>query len=464
MVPPNATLAKIEQSYRKLSRKYHPDKVRRQRERQRESNTAGAQTRTDHVHNDNNNNNNNHRNQDGADSQESDVAEAERMLERIRFAHDVLKDDAKRLLYHRFGITDMQDVRFLWTAPNAPGIIKSKWLLWSEMRLLLRYTGQDQSFATHQDRLAHLAANLVERIRPLVEGSLSDGDLLHAVAQECDRLKKLPLGAHVLRCVGRAYRHSGQSYLVRHSKQQQQQQQQQQYPPPPPPPMSSMPPSKQNRLLAHGSILKDRLRETFRDAKQVATAAMAGGALLLAEQAFKKRDDGKNKKGKVPPMLHYVSTDNFGGGDFDMEGGMIGHDLDSGTDSLEFDPDLDEEIRREQHQKAKDALVGVMKIEALWKVVKVCIDRTTREVCKKILTGDYFFFPLHQSSMPLPKRRTGQRQEQGKKGQRPQDDGWVGRTGKTVSYEDGLTKAASALVLIGDTMVRCSKQDTAWKE
>ena len=61
-----------------------------------------------------------------------------------------------------------------------------------------------------------MAANLMERIRPLVEGAIDESTLAHAVAQECDALKKVPLGAHILRCIGRAYRHSGQAVLRKH--------------------------------------------------------------------------------------------------------------------------------------------------------------------------------------------------------------------------------------------------------
>ena len=41
-------------------------------------------------------------------------------------------------------------------------------------------------------------------------------------------------------------------------------------------------------------------------------------------------------------------------------------------------------------------------------------------------------------------------------------DGWVTSTGKTIDATVGQMMAASALVLMGDVMVKCSKEGTSW--
>jgi len=43
-------------------------------------------------------------------------------------------------------------------------------------------------------------------------------------------------------------------------------------------------------------------------------------------------------------------------------------------------------------------------------------------------------------------------------------DGWVGGSGQIVDMNEGRMRAAAALVLIGDTLVQCSKDGTSWVE
>jgi hypothetical protein len=109
-----------------------------------------------------------------------------------------------------------------------------------------------------------LAANLIERLRPLVEGAIDESTLADAVAQECDSLKKVPLGAQIIRCIGRAYRHSGQRVLRQYHRK-----------------------SKSVYLLhpLHvGAALSDNMRDKMRNAKQVLTAAVASGRLVFTEK------------------------------------------------------------------------------------------------------------------------------------------------------------------------------------
>jgi hypothetical protein len=118
-------------------------------------------------------------------------------------------------------------------------------------------------------------------------------------------------------------------------------------------------------------------------------------------------------------------------------------------DDLASELHTEDDIKIHEHQKAQQAILESLQIEALWKITKVDLDRTIQEACALILDGNYFFFPSHQS----PRR-----------GDRTGGDGWVGSTGKAIDTNVGRLMAASALVLMGDVMVRCSKEGTSWME
>lgn len=109
------------------------------------------------------------------------------------------------------------------------------------------------------------------------------------------------------------------------------------------------------------------------------------------------------------------------------------HDLDSHLES-------DEQLKETERLKAQAAILESLQVEALWKITKIDLDRTIQEACNLILTGEYFFFPTQHA------------------------DGWVGSTGEAVDTSIGRLRAAAALVMIGDIMVRCSKEGTAWME
>lgn len=107
-----------------------------------------------------------------------------------------------------------------------------------------------------------------------------------------------------------------------------------------------------------------------------------------------------------------------------------------------------EDIKEQERQKAQTALLESLQVEALWKISKIDLDRTIQEACNLVLTGEYFFFPWHQSNSNW--------------GRNP--DGWVGQTGEIIDTNVGRLRAAAALVMIGDIMVQCSKEGTAWME
>lgn len=221
-VSPNATLAQIQKSYRKLTREFHPDKA---------------------CHDDNS---------------------TTIQLEQVREAYDILKEDSTRLPYHQYGLLEARHAAFVLTGAAVTG----------DQRDLLRLMGYDDG--SNDNRVAFLAANLLERMRPLVEGAITKAMLADSMAQECDRLKKLPLGAHILRCIGRAYRHAGQKVLRKHQR------------------------NKKRHTI--GGDVSDKVRDKVRDAKQVLTAVAAGGRLVLTEQMTKSRF----KNQPTLPRIGYV--------------------------------------------------------------------------------------------------------------------------------------------------------------
>ncbi|KAI2510696.1 hypothetical protein MHU86_3644 [Fragilaria crotonensis] len=161
-VAPNATSAQISRSYRVLSRRYHPDK------------SSGR----------------------------------EEKLRAVQHAYNILKEDSSRLPYHQYGLTEVSDAAFLLTGARSPKQMSAN------QEKLLRLMGYlpDKKLA-YDERILFLAANLVERMRPLVEDTISPSAMTDSIAQECAILKKLPLGAQILRCIGRAYRRAGQQVL-----------------------------------------------------------------------------------------------------------------------------------------------------------------------------------------------------------------------------------------------------------
>lgn len=277
----------------------------------------------------------------------------------------------------------------------------------------------------------------------MVEGAIDESTLADAVAQECDSLKKVPLGAQIIRCIGRAYRHSGQRVLRQHHR-------------------------KSKSVLLHplhvGAALSDTMRDKMRDAKQVLTAAVASGRLVLTEKITHRgnsnnarqfpsiaygMDDGLSRLDQVryanalpaSCLILLIAHSNLVCPVSQLIGEDDVHDLDSHVLSTE-------DIKEQERQKAQTALLESLQVEALWKISKIDLDRTIQEACNLILTGEYFFFPSHQSTSDWGRSA----------------DGWVGQTGEIIDTNIGRLRAAAALVMVGDIMVQCSKEGTAWVE
>lgn len=368
-VSPNATLAQITKSYRTLSRKYHPDKI----------------------------------------------SDAEEKLQSIRQAYEVLKDDSTRLPYHKYGLVDTSIAVVLLMGPGK--ILKHPIADNHLQNELLQLMGYDALAATntpeqkkspnyrHRQRVLLISARLLEKIRPLVEGTVDERIMSYIVAEECDRLKKLPMGAQILRCIGRAYRHTGQHYLEQHHS---------------------------TKKLSTDVSLK--VRHHWRQTKNLWTAALASGRVTLTEKKYSQQAKKSQNNKKILPALEYQ---------------RLGELIDE-EDDHELHLQSDEEINETERLKAQRAMLQSLQVEALWKISKIDLDNTIREACRMILDGEYFFFPSHQSSRPTEWNQA--------------DHGWVSHSGSTVDATEARIKAAAALTLIGNIMVQCSKEGTAWKE
>jgi curved DNA-binding protein CbpA len=445
-VSPNATAADITRQYRKVSRHLHPDKqgVRHQRKVV--------------VDNDDNGDDDD----DGDGNDENDKAAEQ--LQRVREAYEVLKDDSTRLPYHRYGLQNINQAAWILTGNtglaggNGNGNGNSN-PLDADAGELLRLMGYDsdndsmppadaddlQSHEQEQEqerRVWFLAVNLLEKIRPLVEGAVTEATLADAVVRECDRLKCLPLGAQILRCIGRAYRYSGRQALRRskstsatvlagngngnngNS------------------PYDTAGPGRMGKTLN----LSDTLRERIRHAKHVWTATVASGRVVISETRLQSQQQRQQQQ----QQQQQQSKESLAAVGYHWDGGDLGALTSDGTHDDDVNVPTDEELKELERFKARNAVLESLQVEALWKIRKIELDRTIRQACDLILDGDYFFFPSHQSSRPADWQEGG--------------DGWVGSSGKVIDARDGRLRAASALVMIGNIMVQRSKEGTSWME
>lgn len=408
-VSPNATVADITKSYRKLSRLLHPDKQISR------SNYDADATKLHH--------------------------EIKLQLQRVRQAYDVLKDDSTRLPYHRYGLIDTKQAVILLTGQSLkrkqPALLAMDDPAMKELMTLMGYASgdDDDDFTSespsssflhskgrssgsfdHHRRVWIVAVKLLETIRPLVEDTVDERILAHEIASQCDRLKGLPLGAHILRCIGRAYRHAGRSVLLRAHQEQKQ----------------TILSGSRSRLGQHQHALTELVRERFRDAKHLLTACVATGRVVLSEQLYNVPVD-LNRRNLLRAIAYY------------NEGAHGENDQ------------AEEEMKIHDRTKAKRVLLDSLHVEALWKITKIDLDRIILEACDLILSGNFFFLPSHQSLNPTDWKSVPE-------GNPDTSYGWVGARDFAVEAEVGKLRAAAALVMIGDIMVQRSKEGTAWME
>jgi hypothetical protein len=213
----------------------------------------------------------------------------------------------------------------------------------------------------------------------------------------------------------------------------------------------------------------DSVRDKWREAKHLMTAAVASGRVLFTEQivAAKQQSSKKSKQPAGPAIFYegfWNNENEFGHTPFSKE------DDDSEAAMMST---VDEEriMREREHIKAMNTLLESNQVEALWKVTKIEIDRTIRKACDMILQGQvYFSFPSHQlyheghddtsrhDDMP---QHSFCSNDNGRGGG---GTGWVGSTGVAIDARVARQRAAAILVMMGDIMVQRSKENTSWME
>ena len=474
-VSPNATMVQITKSYRKLNRKYHPDKL-------------------------------------SMDSS-SNRDKAKQKLQEIQHAYDLLKDDRTRLPYHKYGLVDTSLAVLLLMGPQAklysrhrhapdPDLIK-------ELFQLMGYSAEDTTSTNNpifhiddtrssddqqvrqRQRRVRIAARLTERIRPLVEGSVDESIMAHVISEECDRLKTLPMGAQIIRCIGRGYRHAGQDYLARHKhkrdhynnlhKQSEKASNKKKsthfHDDKPPSNYHLVSPPETNLPKQVAMDMSLSMRQQWRQAKSYWTAALASGRVAWAEQRWTRQERQRQKRkqelkkqrqqkritdGEEAEIMYgmpghpelgemYTETKH---NPYDLENEIL---VDDDEDTIDFSEDDEDEIKELERLKVQQALLQSMQVEALWKVSKIDLDHTVQEACQMILESDHFLFPSPVNHFSDVLGDNGDVKHN--------NDGWIAsRSGETIYADVARLRAAAAMVMYGDMMVHCSKQGTSWKD
>jgi len=452
-VSSNATLSQITKSYRSLSRIFHPDKQKQK---------------------------------------EKEGVVAKRRLQQIQRSYEILGNDNKRLLYHRYGLIDPNLAAFLLLGPKIDP--KSYYQLLQQTsssshadggnskenageihlfdkldRELLQLMGYDDStmdvirmametnpsddpsIALEDHRVRTVAAILVESIRPVVEGRLDTRLYAHSLANDCDRWKRLPLGAQIIRSVGRAYRHEGSDFLQRYKSLPNNNSWNK----------NNIDNNNNSKKVVHQlqTDLTIGLRQKWRTTKDFWTAAAVGGRLAMAERLYNKQEQQQQQRKRNQQQstieYHENEIENEDEPSYLPPMDDYGHD-DDNVNSYESMEEQEEKHRESEKLKAQQTLLQALQIEALWKVVKIDLDRIIRRACAMILSGEYFFFPSHQS-LNYPNNNNNNNNG-------IDSSGWVTSSGETIDLEHAIVAAAETIIMTGEIMVQQSKQGTSWKE
>ena len=296
---------------------------------------------------------------------------------------------------------------------------------------------------SRKQRVQRVALLIVELIRPLVEdtNTITQADLSYEIAKECNVLKYTPLGAQLLRCIGRAYRHSGQHYLRTYNCNNRYD--------------HTTSSSTTNTInidkTKNTALVVGKMQDKLRSAKYLMTAAYASSKLIFTEQTIKlKLDKYKKKKSKDKnnmKSIGYHYDDMFLPSD-------IENDSDDDNDDAYFthDTDLSTKENNKEENNAYKAIIQILQIDSIWKISKIELNKIIHEACNDVLYGNYFFF--HSSS------------NRNNRNNKNHYNGWIGSTNtndnNVIDLHVGRLRAAAALVLIGDIFVRESKSDTSW--
>ena len=186
-------------------------------------------------------------------------------------------------------------------------------------------------------------------------------------------------------------------------------------------------------------VVAEHAREKLRDARHLLDAAFVGSRAVVAEELSERLQKRRQKRERRQKLTYY-----------NKESEEEEHEALGGLDDSILNNDAIKEL---EQAKVQNALLESLQLDALWKICKIDLDRTIRHACDLIFDPqeDFFFFPLLQSARPDSNSERG-------------TAGWVGSSGRTITTEEGRMRAASALIMMGNVMVKRSKEGTAWKQ
>ena len=419
----DASPGEIAKSYKRLSLEWHPDKLRWKKlkeERKITSNNIIA--------------NNVPPPPPPLSDKDLEVYASDKLAQ-ISNAYEILSNDQTRLLYHRYGIKNGIEGAIQLLTGKARHSSASSTDIGSDDQLrLLKLMGYPShlSHDVKEARIYYLTSTIIEKLRPLVEDTVSQEMYVQSVYDDCIALSKSGLGKQILRCVGRAYRREGYRVLRTMNRNK-----------------SDI--SKHNR---HPHKVADVLRDSWSTMQHLASAVLASGKLALVEtklkQLHKEKERIRSRRTIDTKMVTMGAMDNIGVLPDDAVESMFSDD----------EGELPEELLDDAHfkhladEKTYNALLTSHQTDVLWKLSKIDLDSTIREACRQILSptneGWCSFFPSQNSPYPNDWGISHYSSI-------PNQDGWVGQDGNVISMEVGRLRAAAALVLVGDIMVRCGK-------
>jgi len=189
------------------------------------------------------------------------------------------------------------------------------------------------------------------------------------------------------------------------------------------------------------------LRQKWRSTKQLLTAAAVSGRLAVTERLWKTSQSQsqatrRSTNKRTLERIEYHDDDSF-----------LPEELGSLED--DFLDNFEEDRKKLEKDNAQQTLLQALQVEALWKACKIDLDRIVRRACEMILSGEYFFFPSHQSLDPMYSQHHNN------------ENGWVVSSAgkaKTIDARQATILAAESMVMIGEIMVQQSKQGTSWRD
>ena len=346
---------------------------------------------------------------------------------------------------------------------------------------------QQQQYS-HQQRKDYLVGTITERLRPMVEGTISQNMFINDVYQECNKI--LFIRGTYITLYWPSISNEGYRALRRSMTSS-----------------SSSLSSSRNSLIGGDerstptTIITDGVIDAYRDVKKYSSAAFAGVRLLLSERGmrkfkdeeiirvrssrkrrhqeqFRRRDDDNSGDSGSASDNANNNNDNDSDDDYDNNDSYLSSHDDNNHNNFNNEEQDDESsfeevIQRIRRQKTHSALLSAHQMEALWKITKIELDRTVRDACRFVLChyGDYYYLNHHHSqtqhhhpwSFSSSSSHPTHPSPSSSIPISPPFDGWVSTKGEVVQLHVGKLRAAAAMILIGDIFVRSSKEGTSWK-